>query len=66
MTSVVRAPLSGASYRSALDTSTEPVVSQYRHGLLDTVPFECALRFDYESFVAGSTFEYCLFWYEAP
>lgn len=58
-------PLTGASYLSELDGPGVPVVSQYRHHLLDTVPFDRSLRFDYESFVADSRFEYCVFWYQA-
>ena len=58
-------PLSGASYRSETDTTSEPEVSQYRHHFLDTVPFEGTFRFDYETFLGDSEFEYCLFWYEA-
>lgn len=57
-------PLAGASFRSALDVPGEPEVSQYRHHLLDTIPFERSLRFEYESFLAGSAVEHCLVWYQ--
>lgn len=56
-------PLSGASGRAASDAGA--VVSQYRHRLLDTIPFQRSFRFDYETFVRSSSFEHCLFWYEA-
>jgi hypothetical protein len=57
-------PLSGASGRSVTDGIG--VVSQYRHHLLDTIPFQRQFRFDYETFLAGAEFERCVFWYEAP
>lgn len=57
-------PLSGASGRSV--TGGVGVISQYRHHLLGTVPFERRFRFDYETFFEGARFEHCLFWYEAP
>ncbi len=56
-------PLSGASGRAASDAGA--VVSQYRHRLFDTIPFQRSFRFDYETFVRSSSFEHCLFWYEA-
>jgi len=56
-------PLSGASGRAVNDGIG--VVSQYRHHLLDTIPFQRELRFDYETFRAGAEFERCVFWYEA-
>ena len=55
-------PLSGASGRST--SGGLSVVSQYRHHLLDTIPFERQLRFDYETFLAGAEFERCVYWYE--
>jgi hypothetical protein len=57
-------PLSGASGRAISDGVGE--VSQYRHHLLDTIPFQRRFRFDFETFLAGSTFERCIVWYEAP
>ncbi len=54
--------LSGASGRMSADDRS--MVSQYRHHLLDTIPFETSFRFEYESFVQGTRFEHCSFWYE--
>ncbi|HEY8427850.1 MAG TPA: DUF2961 domain-containing protein [Sandaracinaceae bacterium] len=57
-------PLSGATYRSD-GSEAYPRTSQYRHHLLDTIPFERSFRFEYESFVADSELTHCIYWYEA-
>lgn len=57
-------PLSGASGRGSVPGGGG-TVSQYRHHLLDTVPFEHTFRFEYETFVAGADIEHCAIWYEA-
>ena len=38
----------------------------YRHHLVDTIPFEAELRFEFESYVDGTTFEGCSYFYTAP
>lgn len=38
----------------------------YRHHLVDTIPFQDELRFEYESYVDGTTFTGCAFFYVAP
>lgn len=35
----------------------------YRNHLVDTIPFESELRFEYESYVSGTTFTGCSFFY---
>ncbi len=54
-------PTAGASGMSP--GGERPTVSQYRHHLLGTVPFERDFAFTYENTVAGTEFEHCLVHY---
>ncbi len=54
-------PTAGASGMS--EPGERATVSQYRHHLLDTVPFERSFAFTYENTVADTEFEHCLVYY---
>jgi hypothetical protein len=54
-------PMTGATGRMKHPVT---VVSQYRHHIIDTIPFEESFLFSYESAVMNSIFENCTYWYE--
>ena len=56
-------PLAGSS---GVVGETFVEVPQYRHHLLDTMPFEASFDFAYESFQPGSRLDHCAFWYAHP
>jgi hypothetical protein len=58
--------LAGASgwTRSTVDGSG--ATHLFRHHLVDTIPFQDELRFEYESYVNGTTFTGCAYFYVAP
>jgi hypothetical protein len=39
-------------------------VAMYRYHLLEAVPFESSIRFEYENYIVGSEFESCVYWYD--
>jgi hypothetical protein len=56
-------PFTGASGATRLP-SGGTIAFQYRHHLIDTVPFTTSFAFEYETFNVNSTFEHCSYWYE--
>jgi hypothetical protein len=56
-------PQTGASGIERLAAGAT-IAFQYRHHIIDTIPFENSFAFDYEAFEPGSTFEHCSYWYE--
>lgn len=58
--------LAGASGWTRSDVDASAATHVYRHHLVDTIPFEDELRFEFESYVDETIFEGCAFFYTAP
>jgi hypothetical protein len=58
--------LAGATGWTRSTEDASGVTHLYRHHLVDTIPFEDELRFEFESYVDGTTFTGCSFFYLAP
>ncbi|MBX7196279.1 MAG: DUF2961 domain-containing protein [Sandaracinaceae bacterium] len=58
--------LAGASGWTRSDVDASAATHLYRHHLVDTIPFESELRFEFESYVDDTTFTGCAFFYIAP
>ncbi len=58
--------LAGATGWTRSDVDASGATHVYRHHLVDTIPFEDELRFEFESYVDDTIFTGCAYFYVAP